>query len=290
MKALFKLIRPHHWVKNIFIFVPLFFNGNIFRIESLWSVTLAFIAFSLAASSIYCFNDILDVEADRQHPVKKHRPIASGIVSVSQAYILMAGLLLLSGLILIIFHSYVGNAAWVIAGYWLLNMAYCFRLKQYSLVDVFLLSLGFVLRIFTGGLAGNVPLSHWIVLMTFLLALFLAFAKRRDDVIRMTETGVAPRKNTHRYNLPFMDMVMAITSSVTLVCYVLYTVSPDVQQQWHSPYLYVTSVFVLMGLLRYLQLAIVDKKSGDPTKVALHDRFIQLIVLAWVAAFCYIIY
>ena len=126
--------------------------------------------------------------------------------------------------------------------------------------------------------------------MTFLLTLFLSFAKRRDDVLRMEATGVAPRKNTIRYNLTFINQAITITGSVMLVCYIMYTVSPETLAHFHNDYLYLTSVFVLLGLLRYIQIAVVDKKSGDPTKVILKDRSTQLIVAAWFLAFLFIIY
>lgn len=126
--------------------------------------------------------------------------------------------------------------------------------------------------------------------MTFLLTLFLSFAKRRDDVLKMEETGIAPRKNTIRYNISFINQAITITGSVMLVCYIMYTVSPEVVQRFHSNYLYLTSAFVLIGLLRYIQIAVVDKKSGDPTKVILKDRFTQLVVILWIIAFLFIIY
>ena len=140
------------------------------------------------------------------------------------------------------------------------------------------------------GFAVGVVLSKWIVLMTFLITLFMSFAKRRDDVLRMEKTGEAPRKNTIRYNLTFINQAITITASVTLVCYIMYTVSPEVIQNFHSDYLYLTSIFVLVGLLRYIQVSVVDKKSGDPTKVILRDRFTQCVLLAWVLAFLLIIY
>ena len=178
----------------------------------------------------------------------------------------------------------------VIMFYYVLNLAYCMRLKQYAILDVCIVALGFVLRIFVGGIATSVVLSKWIVLMTFLLTLFLSFAKRRDDVVRMNDTGEAPRKNTIRYNLTFINQAITIAASVTLVCYIMYTVSPEVVERFHTDKLYLTSVFVLLGLLRYIQLAVVDKRSGDPTKVMLKDLFIQLIVLLWCLSFFIIIY
>ena len=174
--------------------------------------------------------------------------------------------------------------------YWLLNLAYCARLKQYAIIDVCIVAFGFVLRLLAGGFATHIPLSKWIVLMTFLITLFMSFAKRRDDVIRMERTGEAPRKNTIRYNLTFINQAITITASVTLVCYIMYTVSPEVIQNFQTDYLYLTTIFVLVGLLRYIQLTVVDQKSGDPTKVLLKDRFTQLVVVAWLLTFLLIIY
>ena len=178
----------------------------------------------------------------------------------------------------------------VIVSYFVLNIAYCVKLKHYAIVDVFIIATGFVLRLFAGAFAGNVPLSHWIVLMTFLLALFLAFAKRRDDVVSYENTGVLARRNINRYNLAFMNQALSVISAVTLVAYILYCVSPEVRVRVGSEYLYLTSIFVLAGIIRYLQISIVDLKSGSPTKVLLRDRFIQGCVLLWMASFLFLLY
>ncbi len=286
--ALFRIIRPKQWIKNFFVFVPLFFGGALFHADALWAGLITFIAYSLAASSIYCFNDIFDVEADRRHPVKCHRPIASGAVSVRQAYVLMFVTFALSMAISYVLHSWETTA--IIAFYWILNLGYCAKLKQYAIIDVCIVAFGFVLRLLAGGVATHITLSKWIVLMTFLITLFMSFAKRRDDVVRMEKTGEAPRKNTIRYNLTFINQAITITASVTLVCYIMYTVSPEVIENFHTENLYLTSVFVLVGLLRYIQIAVVDQQSGDPTKIILRDRITQFIVLAWLASFLFIIY
>ena len=286
--ALMRLVRPKQWIKNFFVFVPLFFGGELFDTEALTAGVIAFFAYSFAASSIYCFNDIHDCEADRRHPVKCHRPIASGAVSVKQGYMLMAVMLLLSIVTSAALDSW--QAMGVILFYWCLNLGYCAKLKQYAIIDVCIVAFGFVLRLMAGGVAADVVLSKWIVLMTFLITLFMSFAKRRDDVLRMEQTGEAPRKNTIRYNLTFINQAITITASVTLVCYIMYTVSPEVCQRFHTDNLYLTTVFVLVGLLRYIQIAVVDQKSGDPTKIILRDRITQFIVLAWLLAFLFIIY
>ena len=284
------LIRPHQWIKNLFIFIPMFFGGSLLNGSDIYACVITFLAFSFAASSIYCFNDIYDVEADRRHPAKCHRPIAAGVISISNAYLLMIATLTSSIGILTLLKQHFWAVAGAIFFYWCMNIGYCIKLKRYAILDVCIVSFGFVLRIIAGGEATDIVLSRWIVLMTFLLTLFLSFAKRRDDVLRMNETGEAPRQNTSRYNLTFINEAITITASVTLVCYIMYTVSPEVVANFHSDYLYLTSVFVLLGLLRYIQLTVVDKKSGDPTKVILHDRFTQLIVLGWLISFLLIIY
>ena len=178
----------------------------------------------------------------------------------------------------------------IIAFYYLMNIAYCIKLKQIALVDVFVIAIGFVLRILVGGFATGIWISHWIVLMTFLLALFLAFAKRRDDVVIYSETGVKARKNINRYNLEFMNQAIAIVASITMVCYIMYTVSDAVITRMKTPYLYATSIWVLAGIIRYLQLTIVDVKSGSPTKVLMKDRFVQACILGWILFFFIIIY
>lgn len=269
---------------------PVFFGGAFFHASALLLSLLAAIAFSFVASSIYCLNDIIDVEADRRHPVKCHRPIASGRVSVRQAYMLMAVMALLGFGLALLLPQGALSVAGVLAFYWLLNIAYCLRLKQYAIIDVCIVAFGFVLRLLVGSFATGVVLSKWIVLMTFLLMLFLSFAKRRDDVVRMNETGEAPRKNTIRYNLTFINQAITITASVTLVCYIMYTMSPEAIASSHSNYLYLTSVYVVVGLMRYIQLAVVDKKSGDPTKVMLYDHVTQVILLAWCITYLLLIY
>ena len=291
IRSILQLIRPKQWIKNMFVFIPMFFAGELFQLHSLCMGIITFVAFSFVASSIYCYNDIVDVDADRRHPVKCHRPVASGAVSVRLAYMLMALMLVLSvATVLLLPPEVMANVLAVVLFYYVLNLSYCSKLKQYAILDVCIVAFGFVLRILAGGFACEVALSNWIVIMTFLLTLFMSFAKRRDDVLRMNETGEAPRKNTVRYNLTFINQTITITASVTLVCYIMYTVSPEVAERFDTPYLYLTFVFVLLGLLRYIQIAVVDKKSGDPTKVILHDHFSQIIVVAWILSFLLMIY
>jgi 4-hydroxybenzoate polyprenyltransferase len=289
MNNILKLMRPYQWVKNVFVFIPLFFGGQLTEMDQLLNSIIMFVAFCLAASSIYCFNDIIDVEDDRNHYAKRNRPIASGAVSIKEAYVIMFLLIAVSIAILWLFLPEV-NALIVVMAYWILQMVYCAILKRQAIVDVTILAFGFVLRIIAGGIAADVTVSKWLVLMTFLLTLFLGFAKRRDDVLLYNKDGKSPRYNTRRYNLTFLNQALTICGSVMLVCYIMYTVSPEVMAKFGSHYIYHTSIYVLLGLLRYIQLTVVDEKSGDPTKMLLHDRFIRLDVLAWLLTFLFLIY
>lgn len=290
IKHIVKVARPTHWVKNIFVILPVFFGGAILNTTQAIAAALTFMSFSLAASAIYCLNDIIDVDADRAHDVKRHRPIASGAITIPQAYGMMSLSMIASIFLMLLLPDGQAKTIIVIIAYFLINVAYCLRLKEYAIIDVCIVASGFVLRILAGGYATGVQLSKWIVLMTFLLTLFLAFAKRRDDVIRLNETGHAPRKNTSRYNLTFINQAITITGTVMLVCYIMYTVSPEIIAQFGTDKLYLTSILVILALLRYLQIAFVDEKSGDPVKVALSDHATQLILLAWVLSFLVIIY
>lgn len=290
MKNLIRLTRPYQWVKNIFILLPLFFGGALTDRQSAIYALMAFFAYSFAASAIYCYNDIIDVEDDRKHSEKCKRPIASGAVSIAQGYVIMALMIILSAMTIV----FMGDRALLVGGvvvtYFMLDILYCRLLKHYAIVDVCVLSFGFVLRVLAGGFATEIMPSNWLVMMTFLLTLFLSFAKRRDDVVRMQKTGEAPRHNTERYNLTFINQAVTITASVTVVCYIMYTISPAVIQRTGSEYVYLTSVFVILGLLRYMQLTLVDEKSGDPTKMLYSDHFLQLVIVMWFASYLIIIY
>ncbi|MBQ4146382.1 MAG: decaprenyl-phosphate phosphoribosyltransferase [Prevotella sp.] len=288
--AALKLIRPKQWLKNTFVFIPMFFGGSLLDRQDVFASIITFLAFSFIASSVYCFNDIYDVEADRRHPVKCKRPLASGEITMKSAYLLMGVMAVLSFVMILLLPVGRWKVGLIILGYYILNLGYCAELKQHAILDVCIIAFGFVLRALAGGFATEIVLSKWLVMMTFLLTLFLSFAKRRDDVLRMQQTGEAPRKNTIRYNLTFINQAITITASVTLVCYIMYTISPEVVARVGTDYLYLTSIYVLLGLLRYIQITVVDEQSGDPTKMMLKDRFTQLIVLLWGLTFLVLIY
>ena len=280
-------MRPHQYIKNFFIFLPLFFALKITDTTLFINAIIAFIAFSLTASAIYTLNDYHDMEEDKLHPKKKSRPLASGEITKSQAVTIMMALGAIGFAIMAMLSL---KAVAIMAVYVLMNIAYSFYLKHIAIIDVTIIATGFALRLFIGSAVTEIALSMWIVIMTFLLALFLALAKRRDDVLIYLDTGKKMRKVIDGYNLQFLDTAMAIMASVVIVAYVIYTTSPEVVARLHSEYLYLTALFVIIGIMRYLQIAFVFKDSGSPTKIVFKDRFVQLILIGWVLSFAWILY
>ena len=280
-------MRPHQYIKNLFIFLPLFFAMKMTDTSLLINAVIAFIAFSLTASAVYTMNDYCDMEEDRKHPKKKNRPLASGAISKAQAMVIMAASGF-AGFALMAIHSL--EALAVLAAYVIMNVAYSFYLKHIAILDVTIIATGFVLRLFIGSAVTGIALSMWIVIMTFLLALFLALAKRRDDVFTYLETGKKMRKVIDGYTLQFLDIAMAIMASVVIVAYTIYTTSAEVVGRFHSQHLYLTALFVILGIMRYLQITFVHKDSGSPTRIVLRDRFMQITILAWAVAFVWILY
>ena len=287
LPLILKLMRPHHYIKNIFIFIPLFFALKITDMHLLFSASIAFIAFSLSASAVYILNDYFDIEDDKKHPKKRLRPLASGEVSKKEAIVMMLSLF---GFSMALISSLSLGAMAILIFYIIMNIAYSLYLKHVAIIDVTIIAIGFVLRLFMGSIVTGILLSHWIVIMTFLLALFMALAKRRDDVLIYENTGKKMRKVIDGYSLQFLDIAMAIMASVVIVSYVMYTSSPEVIERMGSEYLYLTSLFVIMGVMRYLQITFVSLDSGSPTQIVLKDRFVQFTLILWVVSFAWILY
>lgn len=286
-----QLLRPLQWLKNVFVFAPIFFSNHLLEMEYLVPTLMLFASFCMVSSSIYCFNDLRDVEADRMHPKKSKRPIASGKVTVKGGYVMM--ILCLTTAFALIPLTISVNTSYlyiIIGGYWLMNIAYCIKLKQIAILDVSIIAVGFVMRVLAGGVVVDIWVSHWLVMMTFLVTLFLALTKRNDDYRLFEQTGLKPRVSITGYNKTFINEATAIVASVTLVCYFMYTMSEEVIARMDTRYVYLTSGWVLAGLLRYLQNMIVFGLSGSPTKSLVKDHFIQLCVIGWIVSFFVIIY
>ena len=282
-----ELIRLNHYIKNFFVFLPLFFAIKITDLELLSNAFIAFIAFSFSASAVYIFNDLQDIKEDKQHPSKKFRPIASGAITQSHAIIVMLVLFVL-GFSLMIFLSL--QAVSILTAYIALNIAYSYSLKHIAIVDINIIAIGFVLRLLVGSVVTGTLLSQWIIIMTYLLALFIALAKRRDDVLIFLDTGKKMRKVIGGYNIQFLDITMSIMASVVIVSYILYTTSPEVEVRLDSENLYMTSFFVILGIMRYLKIVFIHKDSGSPTKILTTDKFMQLVMLGWLVTVTWILY
>ena len=284
--SLIKLLRPEQWAKNLFLFIPAFFAGELLAPYMLARLFIAFVCFSSVASAIYILNDYRDIESDREHPEKRHRPLAAGEVAPAVALVVMI-LLAVGGL---------GGALWLDMGFFAvlvfyaaMNVGYSFGLKNISLLDIMMIAFGFLLRTVAGGLVAAVPISQWLVIMIFLLALFLALAKRRDDLLVGESSGRVMRKSVKNYNLDYVNACLTMLAGIIIVSYLMYTISDEVVSRL-GDHLYFTSVFVIAGMMRYLQIALVENNSGSPTKLLYSDLFIKLTLLAWITSFFVMIY
>jgi decaprenyl-phosphate phosphoribosyltransferase len=286
MIKIINLLRPTHYVKNIFIFLPLFFSGQITLMEKSVSAIIAFVAFSLSASAIYIFNDLRDIKNDKMHPVKKLRPLASGLVSKKLAFFLMIILLCIS---LSLMMTVSIKSLIILIIYILLNLAYSLGLKRIPIIDITIISIGFVLRLFVGSFAYNVDLNTWILIMTFLLALFIALGKRRDDVLILKKTKKKMRKSIDGYNLKLIDSSMLVLAATTVVTYIQFSISSESIIKFNEN-LYLTTIFIIFGTMRYLQLVFVHNTSGDPVEIILNDNITKINLLIWLSSFIWIIY
>ncbi|GIW40532.1 MAG: decaprenyl-phosphate phosphoribosyltransferase [Candidatus Binatia bacterium] len=282
-----QLVRPTQWTKNLVVFAALIFSKHLFDFRAFATVSLAFVAFCLLASTAYVVNDLRDRERDRQHPLKARRPIPSGRVSVRGAG-LLASALAAGG---------VGLAAWLggqflLLGvsYLVLQLAYSFALKELVILDVMAIATGFVIRAVAGGVVIDVPVSPWLVICTFLLALFLGFAKRRHELVLLEGKATRHRSALREYSPYFLDQMMSVVTASTVVAYAIYTVSPEVREKLGTDRLYLTLPFVLFGIFRYLYLVHQREEGGNPTQLLLTDGPLLADVLLWVATAAFLLY
>lgn len=282
----FKLFRIRHMVKNLFVFSPVFFGLKIDELSYGLEAVKAFILFSLVASSVYIINDVFDRESDRLHPEKKKRPIASGMIKVNVAW-LFAFLFFSAGILI----GFLINLklAGVILLYFIMNLVYSIKLKHVPLLDIFIIAVGFILRIVAGSVMTGIMVSDWLIIMTFLVSVFLVLGKRRDDVIYSIE-GKQVRKAVDGYNLEFINMSMSMVGGILILAYILYTISDPVTAHFNTSYLYLTVFLVILGVLRYLQLIFVFGRLSDPIELFYQDRFLQLVLVCWLAVFFILVY
>jgi len=280
MSAHIKALRPHQWVKNAFVLMPVIFAGKMSDSAALSAAGLAFVAFSLCASAIYLLNDSIDYERDQSHPKKRLRPIASGQVKRSVA-VLMS--LVSVGVGLGVAWQLNSTTMITIIAYVIMNIAYSLGLKHLFLIDLFMIAIGFILRVSVGAFAIEVSLSPWLLLCTLFIALFLGLCKRRHERVSLGEEAAAHRSILAHYSLPFLDQLILITSSATVMCYALYTIDPWVCARLNTNGLLLTIPLVLLGIFRYLSLVYQGGEGGSPTQLVLRDRGIQVIVLLYLA-------
>ncbi|HTS45764.1 MAG TPA: decaprenyl-phosphate phosphoribosyltransferase [Puia sp.] len=289
MKQYIKLLRPKDWAKNLFLFIPSFFAGRFFRFEEIALLLEGFVAFCCYASSIYIINDYRDIEDDRKHPEKSKRPLASGKVHKTTAVIICIVLLIL-GTVLAYLADHRLKFLFVLEIYFFMNLAYSFGLKNIAILDILILSAGFVLRVKGGADINHIDTSEWLIIMTFLLSLFMSIAKRRDDMLLKLSTGTDMRKSITGYNLDFLNTMLGLFGAILIVAYINYTVSSETIIRLGTNRLYYSCLFVIAGIMRYLQITFVQKKSGSPTEILYKDRFIQITLFLWVISIYTILY
>lgn len=285
--ALLESMRPKQWIKNGFVFTALIFSKNVFVPVMTLRVTVAFFLFCLVSGVVYIINDVLDVERDRLHPTKKERPVASGRLGARVALTFAFPLLfiILTGI------YYVSpRLCFMLLLYFLLNIAYSVKLKEIVLLDVFSIAAGFVIRVISGALVIDVFISSWLVICTILLALFLAFSKRRHEIVVLEEFAANHRKILSEYSTTFLDQMISVVAASTVVSYALYTMSEETVAKFNTQKLIFTIPFVLYGIFRYLYLVHQKSGGGNPTAHLFTDIPLIINILLWITVASVIIY
>ena len=272
-----RLFRPHQWTKNAFVLVPLLFSGRISELEALSSALAAFVVFCALASGVYAVNDARDAEADRAHPTKRTRPVASGAIRASHAVVAGAAI---AGAALAGAWALQPTFGLVAAGYLALNLAYTVRLKNVVILDVFCIAAFFLLRLLGGATAIDVRASVWLLVCGGLLALYLGFAKRRHELLLLQEGSVNHRSVLTEYSPAFLDQMSSVLLSVTLVAYLMYTLTSETAVMVGSEALSYSTVFVLYGMFRYSYL-VHKRRAGNPTETLLTDPVLLGVVGLW---------
>lgn len=287
MRYLFFALRPEQWIKNLFIFAPLIFGKKLFVFPVNLKSVVAFFLFSVAAGVVYLINDLFDFKKDSQHPTKCLRPIASGKVSIKQAQITAFILGLLSIVFSFVLGIYFG---WVIVSYLVFNFIYTKFLKEIVIIDVFCLGGFFLLRIIGGSVITEVTMSHWVILMTVLLALFLGFNKRRQELILFRKEAISYRSALNRYNIYFIDKTIAVITALIVVIYMIYTIDARTVRVFGTRCLIYSAPFVYYGIFRYLYLIHKLNKDGDPTHMLFSDRIMKINLALWIVVCILVIY
>lgn len=284
---LFRLMRPTQWSKNAVVFAALIFSKHLFDAEAVTLVSGAFTVFCLIASGAYVMNDLRDCERDRQHPLKRLRPLPAGRIPRGVAVALSLTLMIcgIAGAL------YLGGGFATLAILYLaLQVAYTFWVKEVVILDVMSIAAGFVIRAGAGGVVIDVPVSPWLMICTFLLMLFVGFSKRRHELTLLEGRATDHRASLREYSPYFLDQMISVVTASTVVAYAIYTVSPEVREKLGTDRLYLTIPFVLFGIFRYLYLVHQRDEGGNPTQLLLNDRPLLACVLLWVATAALLLY
>lgn len=281
-RDLIEITRPHQWVKNSLLFASLVFSQSFTKLFMVEQTVMAFVLFCALSSAVYIINDVADRDADRVHPEKRNRPIAAGRLSVGVALILASALLVFSLVGSFLLRLSFGYCALAYLG---LNVAYSFILKHVVIIDVMAVALGFVLRAVAGAYAINVRISSWLIVCTILLALFLAFGKRRHELVSLPERATEHRRILSQYSVAFLDQMMGVVTASTVIAYSFYTLSPEVKAKFGGANLELTIPFVLYGIFRYQYLIYKKDSGGNPTKSLLSDLPIVINIFLWLGMF-----
>jgi 4-hydroxybenzoate polyprenyltransferase len=287
LKQLFISLRPHQWTKNLVVLAALIFAERLYHVPSLRLAGGAFVVFCMLSGAVYLVNDLADLEGDRRHPVKRTRPLAAGLLSTSVA---KAGALALAGAGIGGSFAIGARFAAVAAVYFVSMMAYSLALKNVVVVDVLVVAMGFVLRALAGAVAIGVAFSNWLLICTLLFALFLALAKRRQELTLLAGGAAEHRRILGEYSPYLLDQMIAVVTASTVVSYALYTLAPETISRFGTDRLVWTLPFVLYGILRYLYLVHQKEEGGNPTEVLLNDRPILVTVALWAATVVTLIY
>ena len=286
MKQYLKLMRVHHYLKNLLIFTPLLFSGLLFSLDLLFLTIMGFISFSLVASTIYIINDIQDVEADRLHPTKKIRPLASGVISIKKAKILASCLMIIVIILQIVFFKDSVSSFIILITYFVLNILYSNSLKNYPIIDISILVSGFVLRILYGSSITSIEISNWLYLTVLMMSFYLALGKRRNELQKHSATS---RKVLQYYNREFLDKNMYMCLALTIGFYSLWTVDPITIARVSNDYLVWTVPLVIIICMKY-SLNIEKESDGDPVEVILKDKILLALFVAFLFVCTGIIY
>src|SRR2546423_365441 len=284
---LFFSLRPGQWTKNLVIFAGLLFGRRLFDSDAALAAVAAFVVFCVLSGVVYLVNDIADRESDRRHPLKAHRPIASGALRVSAALgaAIALGAAALGGAVAISW-----SFAAVAAVYLALQIAYSGLLKHIVILDVLTIAIGFVLRAAGGAVAVNVEISRWLLVCTILLALFISLAKRRHEIVLLADGASGHRPILGEYSAYLLDQMIGVVTASTLISYIFYTISPETVEKFGTPWLGLTIPFPLYGIFRYLYLVHRREGGGSPADLLLTDRPLLACVALWALAVALIIY